>query len=238
MSKNYSGSFKYGRDHIAFEVIYTKRKTMEIAIHPDARVIVKAPTGISADKIAARLVKRARWIRKQLNYFQQFVPRTPARQYVGGETHLYLGRQYRLRIRKGKESDVKLKGACFQISTPDHTSRETVKGLVDDWYKEHARKIFDQRLEICFEKAKGLKVPLPNIQLRKMSKRWGSCSQDGYILLTPELIKCPLYCIDYVIMHELCHLKDHTHSHNYYKLLAKFMPDWVRRKERLERALV
>lgn len=233
---NYSSSLKYGTEHIVFEVVYTTRKTMEIAVHPDARIIVKVPTGISADKIAARLAKRARWIRKQINYFQQFIPCTPPRQYVGGETHLYLGRQYRLRIRKRKESYVKLQGAYFQISTPSHTSREIVKGLIDQWYKEHALRIFTQRLEICFEKASGLKVPCPNIQLRKMSKRWGSCSKTGYILLNTELIKAPLYCIDYVIMHELCHLKDHTHSHKYYRLLAKFMPDWERRKERLERA--
>lgn len=133
---------------------------------------------------------------------------------------------------------MKLKGAYFEISTPDHKSRETVKGLINQWYKEHTIRIFRQRLEICFEKAKGLKVPLPNIQSRKMSKRWGSCSQAGYILLTPELIKAPLYCIDYVIMHELCHLKDHTHSHKYYRLLAKYMPDREKRKERLERAVV
>ncbi len=235
---NYNSSLKYGGEHIALEVVYTKRRTMEIAVHPDLRVIVKAPTGISADKIAARLVKRARWIKKQLSYFQQFIPRTPPRQYAGGETHLYLGRQYRLKISKGEKSDVKLKGACFQISTPDQKNRQYVKSLIDDWYKKHARKIYTQRLEICFEKAKSLKVPLPNIQLRKMSKRWGSCSKAGYILLNTELIKSPLYCIDYVIMHELCHLKDHTHSQKYYRLLAKFMPDWERRKERLERAVV
>lgn len=235
---NYNSSLKYGREHIAFEVVYTNRKTMEIAVHPDSRVIVKAPIGSAADKIAARLAKRAWWIRKQRSYFQQFIPRTLPRQYAGGETHLYLGRQYRLKIRKGKKGDAKLQGAYFQISTPDQKNRQDVKKLLDNWYKEHARKIFAQRLEICFEKAKGLKVPLPNIQLRKMSKRWGSCSQAGYILLTPELIKAPLYCIDYVIMHELCHLKDHTHSRKYYRLLAKFMPDWERRKERLERAMV
>ena len=124
---NYSSSLKYGRDHIAFEVIYANRKTMEIAVHPDAGVIVKAPAGTSSDRIAARMAKRARWIRKQLNYFQQFVPRTPPRRYVGGETHLYLGRQYRLKIRKRNDSDVKLKGAYFQISTPDSKNREVIK---------------------------------------------------------------------------------------------------------------
>ena len=235
---SYSSSLKYGGEHIAFEVVYTERKTMEIAVHPDAKIIVKAPAGTSSDRIAARMAKRARWITKQLNFFQQFVPRTPPRRYVGGETHFYLGRQYRLKIRKRTGNDVKLKGAYFQISTPDSQNREVIKGLIDDWYKEHARKIFVQRLEICFEKAKSLKAPFPNIRIRKMSKRWGSCSKAGDILLNSELVKAPLYCIDYVIMHELCHLKVHTHSNSYFRLLSKYMPDWERRKERLERAVI
>ncbi|MEN8264710.1 MAG: SprT family zinc-dependent metalloprotease [Nitrospirota bacterium] len=235
---NYSSCIKYGREHIAFEVVYTQRKTMEIAVHPDERVIVKAPAGTAADSITARIAKRARWIKKQLNFFQQFVPRTPPRRYVGGKTHLYLGRQYRLKIRKGNKSDMKLKGAYFHISTPDPKNRENVKGLIDEWYKEHARKIFVQRLDICFEKAKSLKVSLPKIQLRKMSKRWGSCTKAGDILLNTDLIKAPLYSIDYVIMHELCHLKIHTHDNGYYRLLSKYMPDWERRKVRLERAVV
>jgi len=235
---NYSSSLKYGSDNIAFEVFFIERKTLEIAVHPNARVIVKAPKGTAYDKIAARVAKRARWIKTQLNFFEKFIPRTPSRRYIGGETHLYLGRQYRLKIRKGKESDVRLKGAYFQISTPDPRKRQIIKRLVDAWYKEHARNIFTQRLVLCFEKAKRLNVSFPDIQLRKMSRRWGSCSKSGDILLNTELIKAPLYCIDYVIMHELCHMKDHTHSHGYYRLLAKFMPDWERRKERLERAVV
>ena len=235
---NYNSSIKYGRERIAFQVIYTERKTMEIAIHPNAKVIVKAPTETATDRISAKMVKRARWIKKQLNFFQQFDPRTPPRQYVGGETHLYLGRQYRLKIKKGGKSDVKLKGAYFQISTPAPKHRETIKGQIDNWYKEHAQNIFSQRLEICFKKAKSLKVPFPKIQLRRMRKRWGSCSKVGDILLNTELIKAPLYSIDYVIMHELCHLKVHTHNNGYYKLLSKYMPDWERRKERLERVIV
>lgn len=235
---NYSSSIKYGREHIAFEVVYTARKTMEIAVHPDAKVIVKAPKGTAPEKIEARMAKRARWIRKQYIFFQQFVPRTPPRQYVGGETHLYLGRQYRLKIKKRNEGGVKLKGAYFQISTPDPQKKQVIKGLIDDWYKHHARKIFTQRLEICFEKAKNLKVSFPKSQARKMSRRWGSCSKNGIITLNYELIKAPLHCIDYVIMHELCHVKVHSHGKEFINLLYKCMPDWERRKQKLEGVVV
>ena len=236
--KNYSSSLKYGRQRIEYEVMYAQRKTMEIAVHPDARIIVKAPVGTRAEDIEARMLKRARWIRRQLSFFEQFVPRTPPRQYVGGETHRYLGRQYRLKLRKGKEHDVKLKGAHFYVKTPDPQNKQTVKGLLDDWYKEHALSVFCKRLELCYAKAKNLKVQFPEIKLKKMSKRWGSCSKSGDILLNTKLIKAPLYSIDYVIMHELCHLKVHSHNNQYFKLLSKYMPDWEKRKGRLERAVL
>jgi predicted metal-dependent hydrolase len=233
----YSGSVTYGKQSIAFDVVYVDRKTMEIAVHPGARVVVKAPTGTTPVAVQKRVVKRARWIRKQINYFLQFEPRTPPRRYVGGETHLFLGRQYRLRIKKQHDNIVKLKGANFYVMTPAPDNKQKVKRLLTEWYQEHAREIFSKRLQHCYETAKRLGVPYPKVRLKKMSKRWGSCSKAGDILLNTELVKAPLYCIDYVIMHELCHLKEHTHSNGYYKLLSKYMPDWEKRKERLERLL-
>jgi predicted metal-dependent hydrolase len=71
-----------------------------------------------------------------------------------------------------------------------------------------------------------------------MTKRWGSCTKGGLILLNPELVKAPVYCMDYVIAHELCHLKYHDHSKNFYKLLNKYMPDWEKRKKKLERVMI
>lgn len=235
--KAYWSSVDYGKDEISFRVKYENRKTLEIAVHPDARVVVKAPRGTKPEAVENRIRKRVRWIRKQINYFRKFEPRTPARRYVGGETHLYLGRQYRLKIKKQKEPAVKLKGAYLHIMTPDVHDSKIVKRVVNAWYKEHARLIYARRLEKCYKTAKSLQVAYPEIQLRKMVKRWGSCTRSGNILLNTKLLRAPLYCIDYVIMHELCHLKEHTHNNGYYKLLSKYMPDWEKRKERLEKML-
>ena len=231
----YNDSVTYGRQSIAYDVAYVDRKTMEIAVHPDGRVVVKTPIGITPATVQKRVVKRARWIRKQINYFRQFEPRTPPRRFVGGETHLFLGRQYRLRIKKHPGNVVKLKGANFSVLTPVPDNRQKVKHLLTEWYQEHAQEIFSRRLQSCYETARGLKVPYPIVKLKKMAKRWGSCSKAGDIVLNTDLVKASLYCIDYVIMHELCHLKEHTHNNGYYKLLSKYMPDWAKRKERLER---
>ena len=236
--KAFRGSIAYGKDNIHYTVAFADRKTMEIAVHPDTRVVVKAPKGTSAETIKTRIVRRARWIRKQIKYFDRFVPRTPPRSYVGGETHLYLGRQYRLKIRKQRESVVKLKGSFLYVQVFDPKNRRAVKRLLDEWYKEHSRVVFTRRLESCYDAARRLNVPMPKLQLRNMSRRWGSCGKNGTILLNTALVQAPLYCIDYVIMHELCHLKAPTHNNGYYKLLSKYMPDWERRKEQLERALL
>jgi predicted metal-dependent hydrolase len=236
--KAYRSSIAYGDAIIPYSFSFVDRKTMEIAVHPDSKVVVKAPKGTSTAAIEARVAKRARWIKKQINYFQGFVPRTPPRSYVGGETHLYLGRHYRLKIKKDREIGVKLKGRFIHITTPEPKKSRLVKRLLDEWYKEHARLIYSRRLEICHKTVKSLGVPLPKIQLREMMRRWGSCTRSGGILLNTTLVKAPLYCIDYVIMHELCHLKAPTHDNGYYRLLSKYMPDWEKRKERLERVLL
>lgn len=232
------GSVEYGKAKICFAVVYTDRKTLEIAVHPDARVVVKAPRGTLLGVIRTRVTKRARWITKQINFFRKFEPRTPARRYVGGETHPFLGRHYRLKIKKKNGNEVKLKGAYFYVMTPDPDNTQKVKDLLDEWYKEHALAVFSRRLEECYIRTKKLNVPFPHIRLRKMSKRWGSCSKSGDILLNTALVKASAYCIDYVIMHELCHLKVHTHDNGYYRLLSKYMPDWEKRKERLEQVLI
>lgn len=234
---NYRSSISYGKETISFDVSHSDRKTMEIAVHPDARVTVRAPKGATQEVIKRRIAKRARWIKKQIDHFRKFEPRTPARRYLGGETHLFLGRQYRLKIRAHQENSVKLKGPYFLIETPAPHNTDKIKSLLDEWYKEHARLIFSRRLEECYKRATRLRVQFPKIRLRTMMKRWGSCSKSGDILLNTALVKVPLCCIDYIIMHELCHLKVHSHDNGYFKLLSKYMPDWKKRKERLEKVL-
>lgn len=235
---NFRGFIVFGKQKIPYDVLYADRKTMEIAVHPNCRVLIKSPMGTAPEKIRARLVKRARWISKQIAYFRAFEPRIPARRYLGGETHLFLGRQYRLKIRAHKAGTVKLKGSHFFVETLHPRDPIKIKSLLDEWYKEHAHVIFSRRLKECYRRAKRLKAPYPKIRLRKMDRRWGSCSKSGDILLNTHLVKAPISSIDYVIMHELCHLKVHTHNNGYFKLLSKYMPDWKIRKERLEKAMI
>jgi len=235
--KGYTGSFAHGGHDIVFKVLFVDRKTLEIAVHPDSSVIVKAPTGATPDRIDDRVRKRARWIGKQLDYFRQFEPRTPPRRYIGGESHLYLGRQYRLKLVESDVDQVKLANGYFRIGCKDGNDPGRVKNLLESWYLDRARIQFGERFERRWPDFERLELPRPRLRIRRMKTRWGSLSRGGSLTLNPDLIRAPGECLDYVIAHELCHLKYHHHGPDFYRLLEKVTPDWERRKHKLETAL-
>ena len=224
----------FGGETIPFALEMRQRRCLSISVHPDRRVTVLAPAGCSLADVLARVQQRAVWITRQRVYFEQFHPLPHEKRYVSGETHLYLGRQYRLKIHSAAAESVKLTGCYLHVATAHCHDALQVKRLLDDWYRNHAKDIFHARLMQCLDDAPSLCMPPPALSIRRMSRRWGSCTKAGNILLNLELVKTPLYCIEYVIMHELCHLRIHNHSPGYYRLLSRCMPDWEKRKTRLD----
>jgi predicted metal-dependent hydrolase len=225
----------YGGQRIPFRIAYRPRKHLAISVLPNLRVEVVAPVGTTLEAILPRVERRAGWIVRQLRFFEQYQPAQPGPSYASGETHLYLGRQYRLKVADGTPESVKLVGRFFRVAvrTPSDTGR--VRELLDGWYREHAWRVFDQRLAGCLEATTPLRLAEPpRIVVRRMAKRWGSCTKAGNVILNLDLVKAPVHCIDYVIVHELCHLKVHNHGKEFYRLLARCMPDWQARKRRLE----
>jgi predicted metal-dependent hydrolase len=112
-----------------------------------------------------------------------------------------------------------------------------VKSLLLRWYRHRARRLFRDRLTACLKHTAAWSIASPKLQIRKMAKRWGSCSAAGTLTLNPDLVRASRACIDYVITHELCHLKYLHHSREFYTLLTAVMPDWQDRKQLLERML-
>jgi predicted metal-dependent hydrolase len=228
----------FGREAIRFNLRYTRRKTLAITVHPDLSVTVTAPQGAEIEQVKAKVRRRAGWILKQQQFFRPFLPLAPPRRYVSGETHYYLGRQYRLKVIESQDETVKLLGGYLEIYVSRRRDRARVEALLFDWYLSHARVRFARSMEAGWEKLKRQKIPAPQLSIRRMKKRWGGCSRAGAVYLNLELIKAPSYCIDYVVMHELCHLKHPNHSRQFYDMLRRFMPDWKDRKARLERMSV
>lgn len=231
-------SIKFGKECIKMFMSFKDRKTIKISVHPDKTITVDAPRGEKLYDILARIRKRTPWIIKQRDYFERFQPLLVQRKYVSGESHYYLGRQYRLKVRKNSEQSVKLIGKYMNIYTINVNDSNEIKRLLLGWYRKHAGTIFSQQLNLYDRVIQRMDVIYPEIKIRHMKKRWGSCSKSGAIVLSTELIKAPLHCIDYVIMHEICHLKISSHNNGFYKLLEKYMPDWKHRKERLEKVII
>ncbi|MFB2772594.1 M48 family metallopeptidase [Pelatocladus sp. BLCC-F211] len=231
-------TINYGNETIAFEVNFSERKTLDISVHPNQQVTVKAPVDALLEEIDRRVKKHARWILKQQQFFSQFDPRTPSRQYIGGETHLYLGRQYRLKIEINLQPSVKLKGRYIHVQTPQPGCTETTQKLLENWYLERAKVKFNERLDFCFIPFKHFGYFPPSLKIRRLDKRWGSLTATNTIILNRDLIRASSRGIDYVITHELCHLKHPDHSSAFYDFLSSIMPDWEKRKLRLEQMLV
>ncbi len=226
---------KYGGKRIPFRVEYRKRKKLAITVHPDLRLEVVAPTDRTSEQVLSRVEKRSGWILKQWRYFEQFQPKHPGPRYVSGETLMYLGRQYRLKLHAGSPEAAKLIGKFLHVWTSSRTNAERIKAQLEFWYREHAERVFQQRLRLCLSQCSSLRLAHePPFVIRKMTHRWGSCTKAGSLLLNLDLIKAPVHCIDYVLVHEFCHLRIHNHSPAFYRLLNRCMPDWEKRKRRLE----
>lgn len=232
-----NGVVSFGKESLGFRVLYGKRKNLEIAVHPDGSIVVKAPPSTDGGEIRKRVLKHARWIVRQRDYFRQFEPRTPPRQYVGGETHLYLGRQYRLKIMSGEPEGVKLSQGFFLVSVRGEIARDRVRELLLRWYAQKAAVQYRESLERCWSHFRRAGAEKPCLRIRSLEKRWGSLSAAGILSLNRDLVRAPRECIDYVVTHELCHMQYRDHGPSFYSLLEKTMPDWKTRKHRLEIAL-
>lgn len=231
------GVIEFGSESICYEVqFFALRRTLGIEVHPDQRVVVRAPTGCSAEVIAERVQKRASWISRQIADFQRYNPRTPQRQYLSGETHLHLGRQYRLKVVSGDVASVKLSRGYLTVTVAGVPERERVRTMLHRWSLDRARDVFEDVLTKSL--ARSNIAQHPRIIVRAMQSRWGSLSQSGTMTLNSQLIRAPRACIEYVITHELCHLTHRDHDANFYRLLGQVLPDWEKRKQRLEAALL
>lgn len=229
----------YGSHSIEYSLERRDRATLDITVQPDGSVEVVAPMNSSDLDVTDRISKRARWILHQQEFFNQFRPRTPQRRWVPGETHLYLGRQYRLKVGEPTLArKVRLIRGFFVLDGVDFDDSAGIETLVSSWYRARAGVQFERSLERCQSRFANPAVFHPSsVQLRRMPTRWGSMSASGRLSLNPSLVRAPTDAIDYVITHELCHLAVANHGRAFVDLLSDAMPDWERRKSRLERAL-
>lgn len=211
----------------------TERTTLGISVLPDGVLELAAPHDARESDIIAKVGKRLRWIvRQRTAFYDMNRGREPLR-YESGATHRYLGRQYRLKVKHGQPSSVRLAGGYFHVTTPSGQSAE-VKTALNAWLRVKAVEQFTHRLAKWEPWCAARKLPKPEVRLLRMQKRWGSAHRNGRIYLNPELVKAPSLCVDYVIAHEVCHLKHPHHDRSFFRLLDQVCPNWKGIKARLE----
>jgi len=211
----------------------SRRRTLAISVLPDGTVEVVAPVGAAIENIREKVEKRVGWIMRQRRAFVALSAKRPARRYCAGATHRYLGRQYRLKVTVGDDPSVKLRGAYLCVVSRTGAER-SVAALLVGWVRERAREQFGRRLGNWRKWCSDRQLPEPRLRLLAMPKRWGSSHKDGWIALNPELVRAPSVCIDYVIAHELCHLKHPQHDKAFFVELDRLCPNRKVVKLRLE----
>lgn len=226
---------QYGATTIDYGIEYAQRKTLSICVNPDGFVYIKAPIDATLEAVRQKVHKRANWILRQKRFFESFGIPTTKRQYISGESHLYLGRQYMLKV---KESDVNAVHYHNNIIEIECRHKKDAGVLLQTWYRQRANIKFLEYAKPIIEQFSVYGVKPQSLSIKKMEKRWGYCTTDGHISLNPRLICAPRCCIEYVITHELCHLIHRNHTKEFYALLTKEMPHWEKWKNKLERIMM
>lgn len=227
---------RYGDQTIEYSVRVNPRRRERVAIHvhPDGAVEVEAPEETSEEAIRTAVLKRARWVLRHVADARGRLRHVLPREYVSGEQVLYLGRRYVLKVIEAPKAErsVRLKGGLLVV-VADNIDRTALRARVRAWYRVKARDYFQTRIRAITKALPWVQEP-PPFRLLDMKRQWGSCATGGTITLNPFLVKAPRDAIDYVITHELCHLREHNHSPEFFRLLSRAMPGWEAVKSRLD----
>jgi len=226
----------WGSRRIPYSLRLEPRRDLVITVNPDLSVEVRAPDAKPLEHILRRIHARRSWIAHQLQAFEQLAPLPPPR-FLSGETILYLGREYRLRIERSGRG-VSLRSGRLHVRVQRNAGQRAVRLAVEGWFRSRARDVFVTRALRLQREIGLLKTVKLEFRVRRMTRRWGSCTAGGTITLNPALLQAPAACVDYVLVHELVHVLEPAHSIRFYSLLSRAMPDWRERRHRLATAAV
>ena len=230
-----------------------RRTRIGLAFDPAGYLIMDAPLHAADEDIRAMVTEHQRWLRVRLDKVKQTAEEFHPPRYRSGELVHYLGEAYRLEVVPGMRAEVthaaaepmtgeqlglfagsSMGFAKLRVVAPD-AAVESVKQIVESWFKDRAAEDFALRLARFADLLPWLGGAAPVWRHSFMRSQWGSCSAEGKISLNTHLIKTPEPLIDYVILHELCHLKHLNHGKRFYALMGRRMPDWQQRRTRLNR---
>lgn len=252
---------QWGRTTIAFTLRRSAReKTVSIAVEPGGDVVVTAPRAAAVERIRGIVLAKARWIVDRRRRVEGLDP-APTREYESGETFLYRGRQHRLLVAtEGVVPEVKLTHGRLHVRLPARTPASRRAAAVEDalvaWYRTRADAKLPELVTRCVQRLSGrfpgrpgitpTRAPRPSppapgtvatfsLAIVDQQKRWASCSAAGQIRLNWRLIQAPTRLVEYVVLHEVTHLRVPSHDEAFWAALGALLPDYERRREDLRR---
>lgn len=214
---------------LEYEVIYSKRRTIGITVERDRRVIIHAPHEARAEVISAAIDSKRSWIWEKLGDHRKYELQKTAKEFVAGETFLFLGQNFPLELVSDPRGEVCLNSGHFELA---RTERISGKDLFKRWYLAEARKHITPRAASL---AKAMGVEFKRISMRDLKYRWGSCSLGGTLTFNWRIVQAPAVVIDYLIVHELAHVIEPNHSSEFWNIVAVHAPSWELAKDWLKR---
>ena len=210
-----------------------RKKTVAVTVDPAGGVVLLAPKHLTADELDGIVARKAEWIVRRLQHAELHGPSPSPREFVSGESVLYLGRHYRLKVQPHASGEAKLRGGWLHVAAPEGAGQAVrIREAVIAWLRRHAAKRLPERVAAWRAKAG---VPMPPVIVSNQQKRWGSCDRTGTIRLNWRIIQAPMRLVDYVVVHELVHLRHRGHGRDYWQAVGRVMPDYERRREDLRR---
>lgn len=210
---------------ITFRYYRSRRRTLGMTVKRDKSVWVRAPLGTPLGEIRDFVFRKGDWVVKVWRRIDSLP--SPTGPVLGhGAPVLFQGETYRLHLEQGRQHSVSLRGDELVLRTPLDHDPERLAGIIGAWYREQAVELFGERLRLCHHRMRSEALPLPPLVIRDMKSRWGSYSfRTGRINLNLNLIKAPLPCLDYVIIHELSHIRVPNHGPRFWNLVGRYVPD-------------
>lgn len=215
-----------------YTIIRSRRRSLELRLYPDRRIEVRVPLRASEYEISAFIASKSAWLQRRLSALPEQVSQ-PSLKYCQGEAHLFLGERYPLSLNPARRSATALTNDRIEMLLPAPEDERRVALQLSRWYRAQAETVFNRIIDQHFPFFAERGHNRPSLRIRAMKSRWGSLSSRGYINLNAELIKTGLACIEYVVVHELCHLEHMNHGPGFRRLLSQRLPDWEQRKREL-----
>jgi predicted metal-dependent hydrolase len=220
---------------IDYKVVFSRRRSIGISIGPDSGVIVRAPYRTSIKTIENLVISRSNWIKKHLENFKSAIRIDNNKVSTDGVPVLFRGKEYPIRIIESKTNFVNINENIIEIGLKKIEEKYKAGLMLEKWYKSVAEGIFRTKYEELLMRFKHYNFAPSEFAVRALKRRWGSCTTKGKITISSELVKLDDIYLEYVILHELCHLRHPNHSTRFYLLLTELFPEWKHRRKELRR---